>query len=372
MSEASGTPRVLHIHGSLAPGNPQAERCVRLIEAFGGRLRHIMVAADGEFGALAGLGKGVSCERRAGFPPFQGLPTPGRLQRVARAMVDHHLVLTYGRAGIGAALAHTSFSRVHALPPLIHHEDGSDESPAARRKPGSKWLRRLGLGKAAGVVVTNETMEEAALVDWQQPMGRVKRIADGVDAERFAARAKPDAMARLLKRPGEQWIGCFARFDGSEKLVPLIEALASLEGHWHLVLVGDGPSRREVEAAAARCAVDHRVHFAPTVPDRARAMALFDIFAAPGGTEPLPATVIEAMAAGKPVIGLDFGEGDSALAPANAALDGGALPVLAGDDGLRQAIGADNRRKALADFDEVAMISAYRRLYASAMGRSTI
>ncbi|RYY36402.1 MAG: glycosyltransferase family 1 protein, partial [Sphingomonadales bacterium] len=167
-SAPAGTPRVLHIHGSLARGNPQAERCVRLVEAFGGRLRHTMAAADGDFGACDGLTRGISCERRESFPPLSGLPTPGRLQRIARTMVDYHLVLTYGRAGIGAALAHTSFNQVYPLPPLIHHEDGSDESPSDRRGLWSKWLRRLGLGKSSGVVVPTEHMEAVALVDWQQ------------------------------------------------------------------------------------------------------------------------------------------------------------------------------------------------------------
>lgn len=125
-----GVPRVLHILGSLAAGDPQAERCVRLLNAFGGRLRHALHAADGDYGALAGVERGVPVERREAFPRLRGLPLPGRLQAIARAMTDFHLVLTYGRAGAGAALAHTAFSQVHALPPLIHHEDGSDQTAA--------------------------------------------------------------------------------------------------------------------------------------------------------------------------------------------------------------------------------------------------
>ncbi len=84
MSAGPGTPRVLHIHGSLARDNPQAERCVRLIEAFGGRMRHTLVAEDGDYGAAANIAKGVIIERRSTFPPLGGLPLPGRLQRVAR------------------------------------------------------------------------------------------------------------------------------------------------------------------------------------------------------------------------------------------------------------------------------------------------
>lgn len=372
MSATSGVPRVLHIHGSLAASNPQAERCARLIGAFGGRLRHALVAADGDFGALAALPKGVPIERCSSFPTFRDLPLPGRLHRVAKAMVDYHLVLTYGRGAVGAALAHTAFGEVHALPPLIHHEDGSDETAAQRRGLRSKWLRRIGLGKTAGLVVPTETMEAVALVEWQQPLGRVKLIPDGVELARFAKQPREGGIGRLLKRSGEFWIGCFARQDGSDQLAPLVQALAELDEAWHLVVVGDGPARGEIETAVRRFSLDHRVHLLGAVPDRAAAMALFDIVAGAGGSEPLPMAMIEAIAAGKPVVGLDSEAGAAVLSCDNAELGEGALERLAGDHYLRAAIGAANREKAVAERGEAAMIAAYRRLYASAMKRDTI
>lgn len=369
----TGAPRVLHVLGSLGITDPQAQRCVRLIAAFGGRLRHSLVAGDGDFGALVGLPRGIEVERRADFPALRGLPLPGRLQRMARAMVDYHLVLTYGRAGVVAALAHTLFGEVHALSPLIHHEDGSDETPAQRRGLRSTWLRRVGLGKAAGLVVPSETMEEAALVRWQQPLGRVKPIPDGVDLARFARQPKPDAVPRLLKRSGERWIGCLTRFQSIEDPAALIGLLPRIEESWHLVLVGDGPPRAEAEAAATRLTIDHRVHFVRELPDRAAAMALFDIVAVPPGEcEPVPLPVVEAMAAGKPVAGLGPAEAAAVLSPDNAAPGNSDLERLSADAYLRCSIGAANRERAQAERGEAAMIAAYRRLYASAMERDTI
>lgn len=367
----SGVPRILHIHGSLAADNPQAARCVRLIEAFGARLRHTLVAADGDFGALASVSKGVPIERKVDFPNFSGVPLPGRLQAVAQAMVDYHLVLTYGRAGIGAALAHTAFGEVHALPPLIHHEDGSDETPAQRGSMRSKWLRRLALGKAVGLVVPTETMEEIALTDWQQPMGRVKLIPDGVDLERFAKRPKSNAIGRLLKRDGEHWVGCFAWHAEPSRILALIAELAAVDDSWHLVIVGEPSQRGAIETAASGHALDHRVHFVPAASNPAEVIALFDIFAVVGAAEFVPVESLQAMAAGKPVLGLDPREAALVLAPDNAALDGG-LARLAGDLFLRQRIGAANAEHARAHRGDVAMMASFRRLYASAMGRPTI
>ncbi|HEU4820573.1 MAG TPA: glycosyltransferase, partial [Qipengyuania sp.] len=192
MSVRPGAPRVLHVHASFADDLPPARRCARLIDAFGGRWAHTIVSASGDFSAGDGLAKGIKIRRLGNFPALGGLPMPGRLQRIARALQDYDLVLTYGRGAIDAALAHTMFSKVHALPPLIHHEDGSDETPRQRRGMRSKWYRRVGLGKAAGLVVPTETMEHAALIEWQQPLGRVKTIRDGVDLKRFTRVPKPD------------------------------------------------------------------------------------------------------------------------------------------------------------------------------------
>ena len=378
---ANGIPRVLHIHGSLAAGNPLAERCARLIDAFGGRLRHTMVSGDGDWSALDGITKGVPVEHREHFPGLKGLPTPGRLQKLAQAMTDCHLVLSYGRGSIDAALARTMFSEVYALPPLVHHEDGSDETARQRRGLRSAWSRRIGLGKAAGLVVPTEAMEAVALTDWQQPLGRVKLIRDGVDVEALAGKRKGDAIPRLLKRPGERWIGCQARFDGSETLGALLRALGDIASEWHLVLLGEGPARAAIAAQVTELTLDHRVHFVPRLPDPATLTRLSDIVALSDGLEPLPRAALEAMGAGKPLVGFDQAElaaslatenGEFLLAPGDEGGLHGALERLAGDDFLRQRIGAANRERAVVERDAKVMIAAYRRLYASAMGRETI
>lgn len=369
---AGGRPRVLHIHGSLRAADPQAVRCVRLIEAFGGRLRHAVVAADGDFSALAGVTKGIAVDRLAAFPPLGGLPLPGRLQRIARAMQGHDLVLTYGRGAIMAALAHTSFGEVHALPPLIHHEDGSDETAAQRRSLRSIWLRRVAMGRAAGLVVPSETMEAAALVQWQQPLGRVKVIADGVDLTRFEQAASGTGLGRLIKRTGERWIGCFAGPDTMAGLPPLVERVAGLGENWHLVIIGPSGVHDAVDASVTRHGINHRVHAVTTAPDRAKAIAPFDIVALIPSREPVPIVAIEAMAAGLPVVGLDEREAAAVLSPDNAALGDSALEALSLDEDLRRAVGMANRKKARIERGEEAMIAAYRRLYASAMQLDTI
>lgn len=381
-ASTGGSPRVLHIHGSLAAEDPQAERCVRVIKALGGRARHTMVSLDGDHAALDRLAKAAPVERHGAFPAVRGLPTPGKLQRMARVMVDYHLILTYGRAGTVAALAHTMFSDLLGLPPLIHHEDGSDETARERAGLRSNWYRRVGLGKAAGLVVPTEPMEHEALVRWQQPFGRVKTIPDGVDLDQFRGARKADGIPRLVKRAGERWIGCEARFAAAADSAPLLAALGDLEPSWHLVLVGDGPARAEVAAKVSAQALDHRVHFVPELADCRVLAKVADIVVSMPHGPFLPQGILDAMAAGKPIVGFETGalaanvsadnapfvvepgEGESAFSQA--------LQQLSLDDFLRRRIGEANRERAEKDRDARTMIAAYRRLYASAMGRDTI
>ncbi len=377
MSAKPGAPRVLHIHGAFSSEQPSVQRSTRLIDAFGGRLDHTVVSANGEWSAEDVLARGVKVRRLNDFPPLVGLPSPDRMQRLARALQDFDLVLTYGWGAIDAALAHTMFSKVHALPPLIHHEDGSDETARQRRGLRSKWYRRVGLGKAAGLVVPTETMEHAALIDWQQPLGRVKLVRDGVDLKRFSRARKLAAIPRLLKRSGELWLGCFAPQGTEGDVIALVQAMGRLAPEWHLVIVGAAPDDGPVVTAVSKMNLNHRVHVAPETTDHAAALALFDIVAVPRGPELLPLAAIEAMAAAKPVVAFDIGETAQSLAPDNSDVIAGettaaALERLAGDRYLRQRLGEANREKAEAERGEATMIAAYRRLYSSAIGRDAI
>lgn len=381
MSGLPGSPRVLHVFGRFAADDPQAIRAVRIANAFGGRLRHSVVSASGDAGAMALFEKGVPVEWVERFAPLSGLPTPGRYQKIARAMVDCHLVLTYGRGALDAALAHTMFSEMLSLPPLIHHEDGSDETARGRDGTRSKWGRRIGLGKAAGLVVPTEVMEAAALVAWQQPLGRVKLIRDGADLARFASAPPRDALPRLTKRAGERWIACLAGSGEEAGIAALVACLPRTDEAWHLVLAAPPAELATAGAQAAALGLEHRLH---RLADRARGdtlTMLADLCVVAGGSEPLPLRALDAMAAGKPLAGFETGELAGSLAQDNASLIAApgdvaglaeAVERLAGDDFLRRRIGAANRERALAERDGAAMVAAYRRLYASAMQRDTI
>ncbi len=374
---AAGVPHILHLQSSFAAGGKEL-RTVQLINGFGGRARHTIVSAEPDrLGAAARIAKGVSIDLQPVFPPLKGWPTPGRLQRLAKAMKGYDLICTYNWGAMDAVMAHTLFKDVHGLPPLIHHEDGFDESELVKLKPSRTWYRRIALGRAAGLVVPSERLEEIALVDWQQPLGRVKRIPNGIDTRAFAMRPKKDAL-RLIKRPGEFWVGTLAGLRTVKNLPRLVRVFAGLPEAWHLVILGEGEGRAAILAEADRLEINHRVHLPGPIADPARVIGLFDVFALSSDSEQFPLAVVEAMAAGLPVVSPAVGDIADMVsepnrpfiaAPGDEKALAEALSRLASSKDLRRELGEANRAQAAAQYDEAQMIASYRRLYASAMRR---
>ena len=370
-------PHVLHCHSTFSAGGKEL-RCVQLINAFGRSLRHSIVSGvPTSMQAASRISSGLLVDYPKDFPPLQGKPWPARLLKLAQAMKPYDLVLSYNWGAMDIAMAHTLFSEALGLPPLIHHEDGFNTDETKKLKASRNWYRKIGLGKASGLVVPSERLEEIALVDWQQPLGRVKRISNGIDTDAFRKSPRPNAI-RTVKHEGEKWVGTLAGLRPVKRLPELVRAFAQLSDEWQLVIIGEGPEKEAIRAAADDLGVSHRVHLPGHVDNPADVVGMFDIFALSSESEQFPISVVEAMAAGLPVAAPAVGDIAQMVAPQNVdfitppsdpdAL-GWALAALSLNPELRKSIGAANREKARTRFDQKQMIETYRRLYASAMRR---
>nr|WP_231626321.1 glycosyltransferase family 4 protein [Novosphingobium sp. AAP83] len=370
--------KVLHLHSTFDAGGKERRAVALMNRFYRGIEHHIVSAQPGAMGAKGLIDKRVAAYFPFGFPPLAGKLRIARLKKLARAMQGFDLVLTYNWGAMDAVLAHAVFGPTMGLPPLVHHEDGFNADEAGGLKRSRNWYRMVALSRASALVVPSRQLEEIALKTWRQPAARVHRIANGIDTSAYGRKPRPDVLPRVVKRPGEKWIGTLAGLRAVKNLPRLVRAVPGLPPEWHLVILGEGPERETIMAEATRLEIGHRVHLPGHVADPAAAVGLFDVFALSSDSEQAPLSVIEAMAAGLPVA--SPGVGDIAemvsepnrafiTAPGDDAPLAAAIATLASDEMQRRRIGDANRICAREHYDETVMAARYSALYARAMGR---
>ena len=157
-SVPSMVPKVLHCHSTFAAGGKE-QRAVKLMNAFGKELDHTVISAEpDEMAAKAHIAPGVSAHFPQDFPSLTGLPTPGRLAKIAKSLKPYDLILTYNWGAMDVVMAHTIFAETLGLPPLIHHEDGFNEDEATQLKSRRNWFRRVALWKTPILVVPSRSL----------------------------------------------------------------------------------------------------------------------------------------------------------------------------------------------------------------------
>ncbi|HTG37834.1 glycosyltransferase [Sphingomonas sp.] len=367
------TVNILHLHSSFDLGGKEA-RAVRLMNAFGKAARHVIVSGvDGAYGAQAAIARGIDYEIAQTPPPLTGKPSVARYDAIARYMRRFDLVLTYNWGAVDGVMAARVFSK--GAPPVVHHEDGFGSDEAERLNRKRNFYRRMALGAAHGLAVPSEKLERIALDIWKQPPARVHRISNGIPTALYAGRAEPKAIPGFVKGK-EPVVGTLAGLRTVKDLPLMVRAVGGIARNVRLVIVGEGPERAAIERQAAAMFMAERVHLPGFLPSPHRYIGLFDIFMLSSESEQQPISVMEAMAAGLPIVAPRVGDIAAMVAPENlpylvderhevALRD--ALSALVNDPEARARIGAANRARAAAMFDDRAMVDAYVRLYEGAM-----
>ncbi len=190
----------------------------------------------------------------------------------------------------------------------------------------------------------------------------------------------PDLRARIGASPDDLIVGYAGRLVPVKDLPTLVRGFARMSGRtprMRLVLAGDGPERGSLEQLARALGVEHRVHFLGWVDDLLALYATLDIFALSSVNEGTPVAVIEAMAAGRPVIAAAVGGvpdvvddgGTGLLVPCgDADRFADALVRLASSEETRTQMGVAARLRARERYSHVRLVDDLERLYADGLG----
>ena len=155
---------------------------------------------------------------------------------------------------------------------------------------------------------------------------RVPVIHNGVRPP--VRRGPPGALrAALGIAPGSLVIGAVARLARQKRFDRLIGALSLLPADVHCVLAGDGEERPALEAMACAAGLAPRVHFLGNRDDVGDVLDALDVFVSTSDREGMSSAMLEALAAGVPVVSTPVSGADEALEPF---ADGAAPGIITG------------------------------------------
>jgi glycosyltransferase involved in cell wall biosynthesis len=208
------------------------------------------------------------------------------------------------------------------------------------------------------------------------PLDRIQTIRNGVELSRFAGHMGREDARHALGLPAEvPVVGAVGRLVPVKDHVGLVEATALLgrDGLRPIVAIaGDGPLRADIETRAAALGVQGQVRLLGHRQDIDTVFTALDVFVLPSRSEGLSNTILEAMAAGLPVVATHVGGADEMVVdgatgllvpPASPQALAAALRRLLLDPALRTTMGHAGRARVEKDFDLAETVRQYEGLY---------
>lgn len=367
MSESGRRRRLLHVFPGFDVGGVQL-RIASVLNRFPDRYNHTIVAMNDRFDCAARIAAGVDATPLPlHLAKGRSLETFRRIRRIL-AETAPDLLVTYNWGSIEWALMNRLFGHL----PHLHMESGFGPDEAVCQLRRRVLLRRFALARTTRIVVPSLNLQRIARETWGIPPERLLYVPNGVDLARFSG--PPDRSLLPGWPPGALIVGTVAPMRPEKNLARLVTAFAGIAAarDARLLLVGDGPARPALEALARDRGVADRVHFTGYLDRPETAFGLMDIYALSSDTEQMPNALIQAMAAGRPVAGMDVGDVAHIVAPANRAFIAKAgddeafrrcLDRLAGEAAVRREVGEANLARVREQFDQARMFETYRALF---------
>lgn len=205
---------------------------------------------------------------------------------------------------------------------------------------------------------------------------RVHRVPNGVDIQRFAEVNDRSVAKRRLGIPDDAWVvGTVANLRPQKNHLALLRALARVQmriPRARAVFAGEGPLLLNLQSHARRLGVASLVHFLGARTDVAAILGAVDVYCLPSRFEGMPISLLEAMAAGCPIVAtrvpgtVDVIEHERTglLVPLdNIEVLADQIVRLHDDRGLRARLSCAGRRHVACHFASDAMLRRYERLY---------
>lgn len=360
-----GRVRVLQVALSLNPGGTE-----RLILDLVTRLHDqipMAVCCLDEPGAWASQLEAhkiavTAIRRKPGF-------TPSSAAGIARAAREHGATAIH--AHHYSPFVYSCLAQLQGRTPVVFTEHGrqSDAGPSPKRRLANRVLRRV---PARVFAVSAELADYLAEEGFSR--SQIGVIYNGVDpGPRENGEARRSRRAELGARAEDFLVGTIARLDPVKDLGALLQAIALMtpQRSVKLVVVGDGDERGRLEARAKELNVQGHVKFLGKRDDAREWLWACDAYVNSSISEGVSLTILEAMAAGLPVVATRVGgtpevvsTDTGILVPArDPSAIAGALSPLVQEPALRRALGQAARERLESRFTIDRMVREYADVY---------
>ncbi len=226
------------------------------------------------------------------------------------------------------------------------------------------WLRPATLSRlrtCEHVITVSDFIRQQA-IDFGIPPARVTTIHNAMPPLSAARASSIDVRMELGLAPDAQVLGFVARLDpykGHSETIQAFAKVAHRHVDAHLVIVGDGQLAHALRMQAQQTSVSSQIHFLGRRSDIPRLLNSFDVFVHPSYDDPCPLAVLEAAAAGLPVVAFHSGgipeiipDGEAGLLapPGDTAALAEAMHALLRDHRLRRTLGQSARQRVESTF----------------------
>lgn len=363
--------RILHVFPSFELGGSQ-RRMTTYLNATKTPHTHLIHAMDGCYDAGELTDHFTKANLPEGAIPKGDTYHAVKACRALLAKVKPDLLVTYNWGSIEWALANRWPKRA----PMIHIQDGFGEDEQTSELPNRRRLRRFAYRTCDRVIVPSRQLEKQAATNWKIAANRLSYVPNGIECSRFQGKADSKLLSQFGLSPTDVIVGAVARLTPEKNIGRLIEAFSTIENKHaqaKLVVVGDGVGMSALKMLAERICEQERVIFTGKIDTPEAIVPAFDVFALSSDTEQMPISVLEAMAASKPVVSTDVGDVKSMVAAENRSFIEGreapelaaSLDILLSDPALGTSIGKANTKVVEEQFSLQKMVDTYDQLFAS-------
>jgi glycosyltransferase involved in cell wall biosynthesis len=255
----------------------------------------------------------------------------------------------------------------------IVHTDHARNFPDKKRYMFAEWLMSKFAYKVIGV--SDHTSKNLMHYEKISP-GKIMTIPNGIDGSRFSITLDKQKKRKELGIMADgPVLGLGVRLTEQKGITHLLDAMKMVVSHYPdttLVIAGDGPLEEELKQKAGRLGIDKNVRFIGPRLDIPELLNLFDLYVLPSLWEGLPMVLLEAMAAGCPIVCTDVGGASTAVThevngllvkPADPDALSSAILSLLSDEEKRKRFAQNGIKRFQGSFSADIMTRKYEQIY---------